>query len=179
MKRTFAGHVEGDLTLNATDDISALTSIGGGLIVRQGATFEAPVLTSIGGGLVVRQGATFEAPVLTSIGGETIATPDAARTLLRAVAERALASDTALDMTNWHSCETTHCIAGWAIHLSGERGAELERTVGSSTGGAVLLGVEAAKLFRVNNDTAREWLRAVLADAPNTSHTDGPVAEAR
>ena len=32
-----------------------------------------------------------------------------------------------LNMGNWHSCETTHCRAGWAIHLAGEVGYALEK----------------------------------------------------
>ena len=35
-----------------------------------------------------------------------------------------------LDMTNWHTCDTTHCRAGWAIHLAGEKGYELEKKLG-------------------------------------------------
>ena len=27
----------------------------------------------------------------------------------------------------WHKCETTHCRAGWAIHLAGEAGYALEK----------------------------------------------------
>ena len=27
----------------------------------------------------------------------------------------------------WHTCETTHCRAGWVVHLAGEAGYELER----------------------------------------------------
>ena len=30
-------------------------------------------------------------------------------------------------MGNWHSCETTHCRAGWVVHLAGEAGYDLER----------------------------------------------------
>ncbi len=33
----------------------------------------------------------------------------------------------ALDMGKWHSCNTTHCRAGWVIHLAGEAGYALER----------------------------------------------------
>jgi hypothetical protein len=33
----------------------------------------------------------------------------------------------ALDMGNWHTCETTHCRAGWVVHLAGEAGYALER----------------------------------------------------
>jgi hypothetical protein len=31
-----------------------------------------------------------------------------------------------LDMSDWHSCETTHCRAGWIIHLAGKEGYALE-----------------------------------------------------
>jgi len=30
-------------------------------------------------------------------------------------------------MRDWHSCGTTHCRAGWAVHLAGEAGYALER----------------------------------------------------
>ena len=33
----------------------------------------------------------------------------------------------ALCMATWHSCETTHCRAGWVVTLAGEAGKELER----------------------------------------------------
>jgi len=33
----------------------------------------------------------------------------------------------ALNMNTWHSCNTTHCRAGWAVHLAGEAGYELEK----------------------------------------------------
>ena len=32
----------------------------------------------------------------------------------------------ALDMGTFHTCDTTHCRAGWAIHLAGEAGYALE-----------------------------------------------------
>jgi len=31
-----------------------------------------------------------------------------------------------LDMSDWHTCETTHCWAGWIVHLAGEEGYALE-----------------------------------------------------
>ena len=33
----------------------------------------------------------------------------------------------ALAMDAWHTCGTTHCRAGWAVHLAGEAGYALER----------------------------------------------------
>jgi hypothetical protein len=32
----------------------------------------------------------------------------------------------ALEMGNWHTCGTTHCRGGWAVHLAGEAGYALE-----------------------------------------------------
>ena len=32
----------------------------------------------------------------------------------------------ALYMGDWHTCETTHCRAGWVIHLAGPAGKALE-----------------------------------------------------
>lgn len=43
-----------------------------------------------------------------------------------------------LDMTDWHRCETTHCCAGWAIHLAGEAGVALEKKHGSAGAGALI-----------------------------------------
>jgi len=30
-------------------------------------------------------------------------------------------------MGDWHTCDTTHCRAGWVVHLAGEAGYALER----------------------------------------------------
>lgn len=39
----------------------------------------------------------------------------------------AASAETALDMNNCHVCETTHCRAGWVVHLAGKAGYELEK----------------------------------------------------
>ena len=31
-----------------------------------------------------------------------------------------------LEMSTWHTCETTHCRAGWAVTLAGKDGKNLE-----------------------------------------------------
>ena len=31
-----------------------------------------------------------------------------------------------LEMGDWHTCDTTHCRAGWVVHLAGKAGYELE-----------------------------------------------------
>jgi len=33
----------------------------------------------------------------------------------------------ALNMGDWHTCETTHCRAGWIVTLAGEAGKKLEK----------------------------------------------------
>jgi hypothetical protein len=39
----------------------------------------------------------------------------------------ACSKENALDMESWHVCNTTHCRAGWVVHLAGEAGYALER----------------------------------------------------
>ena len=48
------------------------------------------------------------------------------------------ADPNALDMSTWHSCETTHCRAGWAIAIAGEPGYELERKFGPHHAGRMI-----------------------------------------
>ena len=43
-----------------------------------------------------------------------------------------------LRMRDWHTCETTHCRAGWAITLAGEAGMRLEREIGPCAAGALI-----------------------------------------
>ncbi len=42
------------------------------------------------------------------------------------VYEAATATPESLNMATWHTCETTHCRAGWVVHLAGEEGKALE-----------------------------------------------------
>ena len=44
----------------------------------------------------------------------------------------------ALDMDNWHTCETTHCRAGWVIHLTGDAGKTLEWAMGTPSAAAII-----------------------------------------
>ncbi len=51
----------------------------------------------------------------------------------------AASSENALDMDNWHKCATTHCRAGWVVHLAGDRGYALERAFRSTPLAAALI----------------------------------------
>ena len=48
------------------------------------------------------------------------------------------AVDGALDMSNWHTCETTHCRAGWVVTLAGEAGKRLESQLGTGSAAALI-----------------------------------------
>jgi hypothetical protein len=106
-------------------------------------------------------GADLTGADLTGAKGLPIATDAADR--LKAVAQAALQPD-ALEMRSWHTCGTTHCIAGWAIHLAGEPGRIMESMMGSEVAGLLLLGTDAHRHFHDSNEKALEYLRGVVAD---------------
>jgi hypothetical protein len=81
--------------------------------------------------------------------------------LLLKVAQHAL-QDGALDMSRWHTCDTTHCIAGWAEHLS-EKTRKLAASHGHEIAGLLTLGHEAHKFFWASDDDARKFLQSVVA----------------
>jgi hypothetical protein len=92
------------------------------------------------------------------IDGFAIATPEEAAPRIKAVAQAALKTPDALNMVEWHTCETTHCIAGWAVHLAGVEGKALEEKFGTANAGMILLGSEAASNFYDTQEQARTWL---------------------
>jgi hypothetical protein len=60
-------------------------------------------------------------------------------------------------MRDWHTCETSHCIAGWAEHRFG-------KIPGLSTSqvGSVYLGIEGSKHFHDSQEQGEAWLRSFL-----------------
>lgn len=68
-----------------------------------------------------------------------------------------------LNMGSWHTCETTHCRAGWAITLAGAGGAALEFALGSAAAGALIYAASkpGKKIpnFYADNATALEDIR--------------------
>ena len=78
-----------------------------------------------------------------------------------------------LDMSHWHVCETTHCRAGWAVHLAGEEGRKLEKR--TSTSFAAMMIFKASSKIKVSpvrfyekDDVALEDIRR-CADLEKTS----------
>jgi hypothetical protein len=43
-----------------------------------------------------------------------------------------------LNMSEWHTCETTHCRAGWAITLAGPEGHMMEQILGPQAAGGLI-----------------------------------------
>lgn len=75
-------------------------------------------------------------------------------------------------MDAWHTCDTTHCRAGWAIHLAGPAGAMLEACVGPSVAGALIHVISCPQLegkvpnFVASNEEAMEDIKRLAALEP-------------
>lgn len=61
-----------------------------------------------------------------------------------------------LEMSTWHTCDTTHCRAGWAIHLAGDFGKMLETIYGSCAAGALIYQANTGRIpnFYASNEDA-------------------------
>jgi hypothetical protein len=74
-----------------------------------------------------------------------------------------------LRMSFWHTCGTTHCRAGWAIHLAGDAGYRLEKVVGSAAAGALIYAASRPDKpvpdFIASDAVALADLRACAAEA--------------
>ena len=65
----------------------------------------------------------------------------------------------ALDMGDWHTCETTHCRAGWVVALAGEAGKGLEDKIGTPAAATLIYlasdpNLEKFPDFYCSNDAA-------------------------
>jgi hypothetical protein len=71
-----------------------------------------------------------------------------------------------LDMGRWHVCETTHCRAGWAITLAGDKGVQLELQHGPATAGRMIYTASAGYCphFFAGNEAALEDIKARAAE---------------
>jgi hypothetical protein len=80
----------------------------------------------------------------------------------RRILEAVAAPGCALDMGTWHSCETTHCRAGWAVHLAGKAGYALEEKLGGpEQAGRAIYRASTGRVpyFFATNERAFEDLR--------------------
>lgn len=79
-------------------------------------------------------GGAYLAGVLSGV--PLIANLDAA--ILAAVEHSQTLGKAGMDMSTWHTCESTHCRAAWAIHLAGPEGYKLEEKYGPAMAGTLL-----------------------------------------
>ena len=70
--------------------------------------------------------------------------PDIHKTIYEAVSKTG-----ALEMSTWHTCETTHCRAGWVVHLAGAAGAAMEYCMGTPTAAALIYLKSDPKLEKI------------------------------
>ena len=80
--------------------------------------------------------------------------------LLQQIAKIILENPESLEMVDWHTCETTHCLAGWACHLN-PVAKKLEETHGTQIAGLLTLGYEAHANFFKKNEEVIEWLKTI------------------
>jgi uncharacterized protein YjbI with pentapeptide repeats len=68
--------------------------------------------------------------------------------------------DGGLCMATWHTCETTHCLAGWAVHLAGDEGKALETKFHTNAAGALIFHASIGKVpnFFASDEDAVKWL---------------------
>ena len=66
----------------------------------------------------------------------------------------------ALNMMDWHTCDTVHCLAGWAVTLH-PQGVELEKRLGTPAAASLLFHVCEGEVpeFYSNEQTAMNWLK--------------------
>jgi len=65
-----------------------------------------------------------------------------------------------LDMSDWHTCGTAHCLAGWAVKLAGEEGLEIENKLLTNAAGALIWHESIGKIpnFYASNEDAIKFL---------------------
>lgn len=79
--------------------------------------------------------------------------------LIAKILDQVESQPSCLKMDAWHSCDTTHCLAGWAVTLHSQ-GKLLESLIGPNAAGALIFNAccgEAPDFFS-DKKTAVNWL---------------------
>jgi hypothetical protein len=67
-------------------------------------------------------------------------------------------------MTEWHTCEKTHCRAGWVVTLAGEEGRKLESRFDTALAAMMIYDASTPEDFRINPCRFFDSNEAALAD---------------
>lgn len=80
-----------------------------------------------------------------------------------AICAQVCASPEKLEMKDWHTCDTVHCIAGWAVTLH-PQGKQLEQLYGTSVAAALIFNSCEGYVpnFHSDNETTLRWLRGEI-----------------
>lgn len=76
-------------------------------------------------------------------------------------------------MRNWHTCDTTHCRAGWVVTLAGEAGKALEDFHNTELAAMLIydksspLKVSPARFYDSNEDAIADMRRMAELEASN------------
>lgn len=76
----------------------------------------------------------------------------------------------AFDMRDWHSCETTHCRAGWVVHLAGKEGYALEKQTSTLFAAMQIyhksskVEVSPVRFFDSNDDAMKDMKRCAALE---------------
>jgi hypothetical protein len=84
-------------------------------------------------------------------------------------------ADGALNMGDWHTCDTTHCRAGWVEFLAGDEGKKLARQ--TSTQFAAMMIYKASSPIRVSPVRFFESEPQALADMKRCAEEEKALAE--
>lgn len=74
-------------------------------------------------------------------------------------------------MAKWHSCENTHCWAGWVVTLAGDEGKKLEAFFETPLAAMKILDassplrVSLVRFFEKNGDALREMKKLAKQEA--------------
>ncbi len=139
-------------------------TVGEGAWVGEGATVDKGAW--VGKGAMVGKGATDFAAIAEAYRAERPdipVIPDLDAKILAAIQ----ADGASLNMLGWHSCETTHCRAGWAVHLAGKAGYDLEKRVGPAAAGGAIYRASTGRWpnFYASDEAALADIKACAAGA--------------
>lgn len=90
----------------------------------------------------------------------------------------------ALDMSRWHTCGTTHCRAGWVVHLAGEAGYALERYHDTALAAQLIYAasgtpISPVRFFADGNDAALADMKRLAEEEAALGRVNDQVATIR
>ena len=74
-------------------------------------------------------------------------------------------------MNAWHTCDTTHCRAGWVVHLAGDAGYALERFYNTTLAAQLIYResgspINPCRFYDSNEDALADIKRMAGQEAP-------------